>query len=97
MPNWNYARLSRLAKAYGGPERLVNLLLDAGVKKGVVRGRLQMLPAVLLGIGIGVGIKWLWDKHKAKDKELEIVKQQLIDGINEYDSMHAAGGCADEV
>ena len=36
MKTWNYANLSKLAKANGGPEELVDKLVNSG--------KLQMLP-----------------------------------------------------
>lgn len=85
---WNYAKLSKMAKALGGPEKLVNTIFDAGLKKG----RWQMLPIALVGIPVGYGISKLVDffkkKKQASDEELEAAKQELIRGIQEYDRNH---------
>ena len=83
---WNYAKLSRLAKSNGGPDKLVQLLIDSGTKKG----RWQMVPVALGAVLIGVAIKPIINYFKAKRShapvELEAAKAELIQGIKDYDA-----------
>lgn len=102
MKMWDYANLSKLAKENGGPEELVNKLVNSG--------KLQMLPWVFVSFGCGVAAAKLvqyFKKIKAKSAaELEDAKQEVIRGIKEYDATHvdeseiartnAAGGEDDE-
>lgn len=82
---WNYAKLSRLAKALGGPDKLVQTLINSGVKKG----RWQMvalLPlAAVLGYAINPLIDYLKQKRATSQAALESAKQELIQGIIDYD------------
>ena len=89
MSGWNYAQLSKIAKANGGPEKLVNTIFKSGVEKGIVKGRLQMLLFIGLGV-LGFWIKYFWDKQHTSVAELEAAKQELITGIKEYDATHNA-------
>ncbi len=83
---WDYAELSKTAKAVGGPEALTDFLIQSG--------RNQMVPWMagigIIGIGAGVGITKMIDfikeRRKTSDQAVEVVKQELIQGINEYDT-----------
>ena len=79
---WDYAELSRSAKQYGGPEKLIN--------KFVKTGRWQMVPFVGIAFVSGVVapkvISYLSDKRKTSKKEFEATKKELVQGINEYDA-----------
>lgn len=83
---WSYAKLSKLAKALGGPEKCVQALIKSGMKKG----RWQMLILLPIGVAIGVSIKplvnYLQNKREISQLALEEAKQELIRGINEYDA-----------
>jgi len=46
---WDYAELSKAAKEAGGPEKLMDLLVEIGKDAG----HKEMLP--LVGIAIGIG------------------------------------------
>ena len=86
MIMWNYAKLSKAAKFFGGPERLVETIFSAGTRAGMRK----MIPFVLLAIPLGMGIQKLLEyveqKRKASKEELEAAKQELIQGINDYDA-----------
>lgn len=59
---WNYSDLSKLAKRYGGPEKLLEVIKKSSVQKGITQGIEQgikigkgkMIPLVVLGIAGGV-------------------------------------------
>ncbi len=86
---WDYAELSKMAKANGGPEKLVDLLINSGKRK--------MFP--WLGVAAAVGVattvvvqkayKYLSDKKAESNTEMELAKQELIQGIKDYDATHA--------
>ncbi len=90
--NWDYAELSKTAKAAGGPEKYVEMLeltsRDAG--------EMEMLPwigAVAVGASLvtAATIKVVdYFKSKKKKNEIEIAKakEEIINGIKEYDAMH---------
>lgn len=42
--NWDYAKLSQMAKAYGGPEKLLDTIKKYNHQQGIKEGRLQLLP-----------------------------------------------------
>jgi len=87
---WDYAELSKMAKANGGPEKLIETVANDGVKTG----RTQMLPAVGIALVVGVAGKTVYDKLKSyfADKktkeEMEAAKKELVKGIKEYDDEH---------
>lgn len=86
--SWNYAELSKAAKAVGGPEALTELLIQSGKN--------QMVPWVALfsvvGIGVGICIEkafdFFRDRKKISEQDVELAKQEIIRGINEYDAIH---------
>lgn len=93
--HWNYAILSHMAKANGGPEVLVEKLINSGV----VKGRKSMLPilagASAMSFLVGAIIRPYGDKlmHKLfkneySPEEIEDAKKELIEGIKEYDKTH---------
>ena len=83
---WNYAELSKMAKASGGPEKLMELLINSGKRK--------MYPWIGVAFGAGFAAaaaaykvyKYLSDKES--DTEIELAKQELIQGIKDYDATH---------
>lgn len=86
---WDYAELSKMAKANGGPEKLVDVLIDSGKRK--------MFPWLGAAVAVGVATtivvqeayKYLSKKKSESDAELELAKQELIQGIKDYDATHA--------
>lgn len=89
---WNYAELSKAAKEAGGPEKLMDLLVESGK----VAGRKEMLPVVGIAIGIGTlgyaGIsklvKFFRKKEEISPEVVEAAKQELIQGIKDYDEAY---------
>lgn len=89
---WDYAELSRAAKEAGGPEKLMDLLIESGKDTG----HKEMLPVVGIALGIGAlayaGISKLVTIFKKKKnislEAVEAAKAELIKGIEEYDIAH---------
>lgn len=94
--SWNYAELSKAAKAAGGPEALTELLVQSG--------RNQMTPWIaaftLIGAGVGIGITKAVEFFKARketsEQAVEAAKQELIQGINDYDEKHGESAASEE-
>lgn len=92
---WNYAELSKAAKEAGGPEKLMDLLIESGKDTG----HKEMLPVVGIALGIGAlgyaGIsklvKFFKKKKKISPEAVEAAKAELIKGIEEYDAAHPEG------
>ena len=90
--SWNYADLSKAAKAAGGPERLVETI----AKESMKQGRKSMLPWIGIAIGVssavtmGVGkaVAHFRKKKEASQKALKETKAELIQGIKDYDMSH---------
>lgn len=90
--SWDYAELSKAAKEVGGPEKLMDLLIEAGKNSG----HKEMLPVV--GIAIGVGalgyagisklVKFFKKNEEISPEKVEVAKAELIKGIQEYDAAH---------
>lgn len=86
--SWNYAELSKAAKAAGGPEALTELLVKSGKN--------QMVPWIVVfsAVGVGIGVCLtktveLYRNHKrAAEQKLDMAKKELIQGINEYDKVN---------
>lgn len=85
---WNYAELSKLAKENGGPEKLVELLVDSGKKSVYPWVGVAFTGGVVLTIGVQNAIKYLKEKRKTSSLAVEEAKQELIQGIKEYDASH---------
>ena len=84
--SWNYAELSKLAKESGGPEALMNILVQSGKK--------EMIPLVVIsgitGIGIGVLgtkiVEHMLDESNNNSLLVEQSKKELIDGIYNFEA-----------
>ena len=91
--DWDYAVLSKAAKAAGGPNKYVEMIQSASKTEG----KAEMLPvlgaaiagtALLTAATIKV-IEFFKEKKKQPNKaEIEQAKQELIDGINQYNAEH---------
>lgn len=84
--SWNYAELSHMAKEAGGPEILVEKIINISKQEG----RKEMIPVVAVAsvVSVFTGIFIGKKSQKKKNQEIELLKKELIDGINEYDSSH---------
>lgn len=89
---WDYAELSKAAKAAGGPEKYVELIEKASKDAG----KMEMAP--LIGV-VAIGASLLtattikvvdYFKYKKKNNVAEIkkAKEEIIKGIKEYDATH---------
>ncbi len=93
---WDYAELSKAAKAAGGPEKLVNLIEEGGKSIGRIEGQSSMVPwiglAVLGASALTAGVIKLVDHFKAKkaisQAAVDEAKAELIQGIKDYDAAH---------
>ena len=90
--SWNYAELSKAAKDAGGPEKLMDLLVESGKETG----RKDMIPVVGIAFGLGIlgyaGIQKAiryFKKQSVSPEAVEAAKKELINGINEYDATHS--------
>ena len=63
MTDWNYARLSHLAKELGGPEALITNIRNGGIATGRLQGGVFGTLATLVVGGVGV---YLYDRHQKK-------------------------------
>ncbi len=93
--SWNYAELSKRAKEVGGPEQLVNVLIDSGK----ATGRKEMVPVSIAMLLLGSVLKWAYDviSEKCKQNELvaakkvETAKEEYLKGIRDYDAITESG------
>lgn len=87
---WDYADLSKAAKEAGGPEKLMELLIESGKETG----RSEMIPVVIIAVFITMGAAYVGDrlvkfrKKKISQKEVESAKSELVRGIMDYDATH---------
>lgn len=90
--NWDYAELSKAAKAAGGPEKYVEMLENASRNAG----RRDMFPLVgaaavgasFLTVATIKVVEYFKSKKEQDQKNIEVAKQEIIAGIKAYDSEH---------
>ena len=90
--NWDYAELSKAAKAAGGPEKYVDMLEQASKDAG----KMEMLPwigaaavgASLLTVATTKVVDYFKSKKKKNEAETEKAKEEIINGIKDYDATH---------
>lgn len=86
--SWNYAELSKAAKENGGPEKLVEMLIDSGKKSMVPWLGVALAGGVGLTIGVQKIVQYLKEKSLQSKSAVEAAKAELIKGINDYDASH---------
>lgn len=92
--NWDYAELSKAAKAAGGPEKYVELL----EKSSKEAGKMGMMPLIgFTAIGASLltaatikAIDYFKSKKNNNTSEIEKAKKEIIEGIKKYDAAHPA-------
>ena len=90
--NWDYAELSKAAKAAGGPEKYVEMLELVSKEAG----KMEMLPwlgvaavgASLLTAATIKVVDYFKSRKKNNETEIEKAKAEIINGIKEYDAAH---------
>lgn len=89
---WNYAELSQMAKAFGGPEMLVKHLTRRGIEIGIKQAEGKY--GLMVGLGVAGGsfltaLAFLVVNHFKKEKAPIVsgdeAEQLLINGIKAYD------------
>ena len=93
--NWDYAKLSQMAKAYGGPEKLLDTIKKYNQQQGMKKGRIQLLPwigvACVGGLAAGKvpkAVQYFKGKFKEKKitaEEAEEAEKMLIREMKEAD------------
>ncbi|MGI6095369.1 MAG: hypothetical protein ACOYBL_08060 [Lachnospiraceae bacterium] len=90
--NWDYAELSKAAKAAGGPEKYVDMLEQASRNAG----KMEMLPwvgvavagASLLTVAAIKIVDYFKSKKHQNQEKIEKAKQEIMEGIKVYDAEH---------
>lgn len=85
-------RISKAAKAAGGPEKYVKMLELASKDAG----KMEMIPwigaaavgASLLTVATIKVVDYFKSKKKKNQAEIEKAKEEIINGIKEYDATH---------
>lgn len=89
---WDYAELSKLAKENGGPEKLIEQLIESGVETGTKKTLPWVGVALAGGVALTLGVQKLVEHFKSKkslsEEEIQLAKEELIQGIKEYDAIH---------
>lgn len=90
--SWDYAKLSKAAKEAGGPEKLVEQIASISKAEGQIDGIKKTTPWISVAV-LGTWlitelVNYFKQKRKENHVALETAKQELIDGINEYDATH---------
>ena len=97
---WDYAELSKAAKEVGGPEKLMDLLIESGKDTG----HKEMLPVVGIAFVIGAWgyagisklVRFFKKKKKISPEAIEAAKAELIKGIKEYEADNPEGSISEE-
>jgi len=96
---WDYAKLSKAAKEAGGPEKLMDLLVESGRQKGHKEMAPIIIGAITLALFVGGGATSLINNFKKKrisKQGVESAKKELIQGIKTYDNTHFQSGIQDD-
>lgn len=87
---WDYAELSKMAKESGGPEKLVECLIRSGKKGAFPWVGAAFAGGIALTVGAQKAIKYFSEKSKISAAEVASAKQELIQGIKDYDALQEA-------
>jgi hypothetical protein len=102
---WNYAELSKAAKAAGGPEKLLSMVEEGGKVIGRMEGQASMLPwigiAAMTASALTAGVIRLADHYSTKkvvtQEAVNEAKAELVQGIKEYDAAHSEECAGDAI
>lgn len=83
---WNYAELSKMAKENGGPEKFVEILINSGKKQMIPWLGVALAGGMASTLGIQKVVKYFSQKKAMSDEAVEIAKQELIQGIKDYEA-----------
>lgn len=86
---WDYAQLSKLAKSFGGPEKLLRAIKNESAFKGA----LIATPLAVLGTKL---VDYLADKYRESKEAAKAAEQELLEGIRQYDQEHPDPNDSDE-
>lgn len=85
---WTYSDLSKLAKQYGGPEKLLEVIkkssMQKGIEQGLKIGKRKMIPVVVLaavgGVVIGGAIVYyvLSKRFADEKKDKQISEEEAV-------------------
>lgn len=92
VKKWDYAELSKAAKAAGGPEKYLNILEEMSKNAG----KREMYPwigivAICSSVTTMIAIKAVEQfkvTRKQSQEEISIAKRELTKGIEEYKIVH---------
>ena len=62
MKDWDYAKLSEMAKKNGGPEQLLQKVKDYNFQQGVKSERSKQTPKIMIATAGGAALCWLIQK-----------------------------------
>ena len=87
---WSYAELSQMAKAFGGPEKLLKALTNKGIEIGIKQAKgkyilIGMLGGIAFSGILGLACKLFKKDETAAAEGGDAAEQLLIDGIKAYD------------
>lgn len=89
---WDYAKLSKTAKLYGGPEQLIAKIIEYGRTLEHKNTTPKLVAASGLGILGGFVVSKIIEHFRNKElvstAAFEEAKQELIQGIKDYDAVH---------
>jgi hypothetical protein len=85
---WDYAELSKMAKKNGGPEKLVEILVKSGEKKVFPWAGVAFVVGIILTLGVQKTKRYFSQKKNISVADVELAKEELIQGIKDYDAAH---------
>ena len=90
--SWDYAELSKAAKAVGGPENLIKKIEEGAKYIGRIEGRSSMIPWIgvtaVAASALTAVVMHLKSKKAISQAAEDEAKAELIQGIKDYDAEH---------